>query len=76
MQIKDSEWQKIIARIEELEIKAAYQDDTITALNDSLVRQELELQKLWDANRILKKQLDEVGSGADGMPNDSPPPHY
>lgn len=65
---------KLIARIDELEMKVAYQDDTVSALNDSLVRQELELQKLWDANRLLKKQLDEVDSGANS--DEAPPPHY
>lgn len=65
---------RLISRIDELEMKIAYQDDTLSTLNDSLIRQELELKKLWDANRLLKKQLDEVDSGAQG--EDAPPPHY
>ena len=65
---------RLISRIDELEMKIAYQDDTLSTLNDSLIRQELELKKLWDANRLLKKQLDEVDSGAQG--EDVPPPHY
>lgn len=65
----------LVSRLDELEMKVAYQDDTISTLNDSLIRQELELRKLWDANRLLKKQLDEVGSGSINS-EEAQPPHY
>lgn len=65
------------ARLEELETRVAFQEETITVLNDQLARQELDLRRLWDANRLLAKQLKVVApSNIRREDEETPPPHY
>ena len=65
----------IEARIAELEMRQAFQDDTIQALNDVIVeqqriftRREAQLEALAQRQNDLHNQFEET-------PND-PPPHY
>lgn len=73
-----SELTKINERLDELQIKLAFQEDTIDQLNAVVTEQSLEIQKLWDANRLLKASLDEQKNiSGDGMDAANvPPPHY
>ena len=63
-------------RLIELETKMAFQEDLLQDLNDVVARQEQQLEKLWQANRMLKSQLDTVHSAAGETSNEAPPPHY
>jgi uncharacterized coiled-coil protein SlyX len=58
-----------------LQEKLAFCEDTLHSLNDVVARQELEIGRLWDANRLLKHQLNEVRAGDLGAA-EPPPPHY
>jgi len=63
------------SKINELEIKSSFQDDLLNTLNDIVSRQEIEIQKLWDANRLLKRSINEVKT--DNSNGDiEQPPHY
>ncbi len=61
-------------RLIELETKMAFQDDLLQGLNDVVAKQEQSIDKLWQANRMLKSQLESV-QGPAGE-SDAPPPHY
>lgn len=68
---------KLLARMDELETRLAFQDELINTLSDQLAQQELDIRKLWEAKQHLKKQLSEVSpSNIRREDEETPPPHY
>jgi len=66
----------VIARLDALEIRVAYQDQTIEDLNAALASQWQEIEKLRRDMALLEAELREAAQGAvDGGP-EPPPPHY
>ncbi len=64
-------------RLAELESRLAFQDDLVAALNDQVSRQEQELLRLWDANRVLRDRVQAAGqSNIRDLSEEVPPPHY
>ena len=64
------------ARINELESRLAFQDDTIQALSDELVAQQRLLERMQLQVAALAKRQEEA-AGQFGMSEDeAPPPHY
>lgn len=64
-------------RIDDLEAKMAFQDDTIHALNDMVGKQQLELDTLRRAVELLAaRQADLAASLPGEAADDEPPPHY
>ncbi len=68
-------------RIDELEIKLAFQDDTIEALNKVITDQDKRIQLLEESIRQVYKELKEKGDqDSAGIENFDParelPPHY
>lgn len=63
------------ARITELEMRLAFQDDAIQALSDELVAQRSGLDRLQRQLELLAKRQAELRDGLEPM-NDQPPPHY
>jgi SlyX protein len=67
---------EVIARLDALEIRVAYQDQTIEDLNAALASQWQEIEKLRRDIALLEAELAEAAQGAvDGGP-EPPPPHY
>lgn len=65
------------ARLDELETRLAFQDDLINTLSDQVARQEMDIRELWEAKRLLNKQLKEVSpSNIKREDEETPPPHY
>ena len=64
------------ARIQALEEKLAFQESALDELDKVVSVQTIEIQKLWDANRLLKQKLDAVGEGEGENVSEGPPPHY
>ena len=63
-------------RINDLQSRLAFQDDTIQVLNDALVAQQRHLERLQLQVVALIKRQDE-GNSQFGMAEDeAPPPHY
>jgi SlyX protein len=64
------------ARVMELETRLAFQDDTLQALNDELVQQQRQVERLQlQMAALLKRQEEMVGQF--GMSEqEAPPPHY
>ncbi|MCE5363165.1 SlyX family protein [Pseudomonas sp. GLN_6] len=63
-------------RINELESRLAFQDDTIQALNDELVVQQRLIERLQMQVAALAKRQDEVSSQFGLAESEAPPPHY
>ena len=65
------------ARLAELETRLAFQDDMINALSEQMAKQELDMRELWEAKRLLHKQLKELApSNVRREDEETPPPHY
>lgn len=72
-----SDSKQIYDKIDELEIKLAFQDDLLNSLNDIVTRQDKEILNLWSANRLLKQNMNEIKNDSIETNNEeAPPPHY
>lgn len=65
----------IDARMAELEMRQAFQDDTIQALNDVIIEQQHLLARLEAQLVALAQRQNDLHGQFDDTPND-PPPHY
>ena len=64
-------------RIEHLEIKVSYQDDTIQALSDIVARQDQEIERLKLEMKELKEKFQDMNiSAVKPQEEETPPPHY
>ena len=62
-------------RIDALEMRLTYQDETIETLNQTITAQWLEIDALTRQVAELNERLQEAESNAPGPANE-PPPHY
>lgn len=65
-------------RIIELEIKAAYQDDLLQALNQIVSQQQLQIDRLEATCKLLNERINSlsVEGSAGGENVEEIPPHY
>ena len=67
-------------QVTDLEIRIAYLEDNLDALDDVVTRQAREIDQLFKANQALLKKLqgidDTLASVAPGQGDEPPPPHY
>ncbi|NLY13226.1 MAG: hypothetical protein GXZ10_06370 [Gammaproteobacteria bacterium] len=63
------------ARIADLEMRQAFQDDTIQALNDVLIEQQRLISRLETQLALLAQRQNDLHNQFEETPND-PPPHY
>jgi len=63
-------------RIDDLESRLAFQDDTIQTLNDVLVAQQRAIERLQAQLESLARRHDDLQSRVGGEVGDAPPPHY
>jgi len=65
------------ARLDALEIRIAYQDQTIEDLNAAVVAQAEEIKRLRREMRLLEAEMREAMAASPGDPAaEPPPPHY
>lgn len=66
------------ARMDELETRLAFQDDTIEALNEAVTAQQLEMERLRRSLSLLARRQADLAASlpGDGTADDQPPPHY
>jgi SlyX protein len=65
------------SRLDELEMRLAFQDDLINTLSEQVAKQELELRELWAAKQLLHRQMKELSpSNIKREDEETPPPHY
>ena len=60
----------------ELETRLAFQDDALQSLNETVIRQQQEIQELKLELAELKERLQEIAETEDGRKEEAPPPHY
>lgn len=64
------------ARVNELESRLAFQDDTIQALNDVLIEQQRAVDRLQLQMAALLKRYEEMVGQYESDEEEAPPPHY
>ena len=63
----------------DVQTQLAFQEDTISALNEAITRQQQEIILLRRQLELLKERQEQQGANADGTPPptiDEKPPHY
>lgn len=69
--------QKLLSRIAELEMKVAFQEQTIEELNQALVDQQFALDKLQVQLRYFAEKFKGLAtSNVASQAEETPPPHY
>lgn len=69
--------EQLVARVDELETRLAFQDDTIQALNDALATQQFELDRLRRSLELVAKRQADLAAQIPGdAGEEAPPPHY
>ena len=63
------------ARMAELEMRQAFQDDTIQALNDVIVGQQRLITRMQTQLELLAQRQADLHNQFEETPNE-PPPHY
>jgi SlyX protein len=64
-------------RLVELEIKAAYQEDLLHALNKIVSQQQKQISRLEATCKMLHERINSLSAEANGSENnDGVPPHY
>nr|WP_281500851.1 SlyX family protein [Kordiimonas marina] len=67
--------QDLAARLDDLEVRFAFQEEAIESLSDIASRQWKEIDRLQKALGLLGDRVAELEEGEDGVPVDRPP-HY
>ena len=68
---------QLVAMVDELETRLAFQDDTIQALNDALAAQQFELDRLRRSLELVAKRQADLAAQIPGdAGEEAPPPHY
>lgn len=63
-------------RVMELESRLAFQDDTLSTLNDVIVEQQRVVDRLQLQMAALLKRYEEVMGQYEASEEEAPPPHY
>lgn len=73
----DTETQTLINRIDDLECKLAFQEQTIEDLNDALTQQQLLITKMQDQMKFVVGKVKNMdNSNLADASEETPPPHY
>ncbi len=63
-------------RIIELEIKIAYQEDLLQALNEIVGQQQQQIDRLESTCRMLNERIKSLSTEGGGENSEEAPPHY
>ncbi|WP_413285695.1 SlyX family protein [Vibrio sp. MA40-2] len=73
----DNTIEQLQQRIEDLEYKAAFQEQTIDELNEALSQQQLLINKMQDQMKyVVGKVKNMDSSNMADVSEETPPPHY
>ncbi|GLH80250.1 protein SlyX [Bradyrhizobium sp. SSBR45G] len=67
--------QELAERIDRLEMRLTFQDDTIETLNQTITAQWREIDALKRQIALMVERLEDAQGNAEG-PRNEPPPHY
>jgi SlyX protein len=59
-----------------IETRLAFQEDLLDALNKLITDQQKQIEQLWQANRLLKQQMEKMHFETNSADDNQPPPHY
>ena len=65
-----------IKRLEDIEVRFAFQAETVEDLSNTVAKQWNEIDILKKQIKILKTQIIDLKENKDQNPEDVPPPHY
>ena len=68
--------QDVEQRLTDLEIKASFSEDLLDQLNQVVVRQQQQIDRLIREIGQLKQQMPDAGTGVFSRSGDDLPPHY
>ena len=68
--------QDVEQRLTDLEIKASFSEDLLDQLNQVVVRQQQQIDRLMREIGQLKQQMPDAGTGVFSRSGDDLPPHY
>ncbi len=71
-----SDAKSLAQRIDDLETRIAYQDDTVETLNATITAQWKQIEALTRQIAMLTERLQSVESNAPSAPANETPPHY
>jgi SlyX protein len=71
-----SDGRDLSGRIDALESRVMYQDDTIETLNQTITAQWREIDALKRQIALVSERLEEARAAGPPGPVDEPPPHY
>ena len=63
-------------RLTALEVKTSFADDMLDQLNQTIFRQQQQIDQLLREVAALSEQASDAGGGAARSPDDEVPPHY
>jgi SlyX protein len=63
-------------RLDELEAKLAWAEDLIETLNETVIRQQRQMDSLQKQLRLLHQQILDSRTDAHSSPHEEMPPHY
>ena len=67
---------KVDQRLIDLEIKASFSEDMLDQLNQIIIRQQLQIDRLARELMQLRQQIPDAGANALTRATDDLPPHY
>lgn len=67
---------ELVERVNDLESRLAFQDDTIQSLNDVLVEQQRVVERLRLQMAALLRRQEEMSGQFESSEEEAPPPHY
>ena len=68
--------QDVEQRLTDLEIKASFSEDLLDQLNQVIIRQQQQIDKLMREIGQLKQHMPDAGTGVFSRSGDDLPPHY
>ena len=71
------ELDEIVNKIETLETRQAFQEDTVESLNKVIIQQQKDIDNLQMTIGVLQERIKQTAEAvSDGMTEEPPPPHY
>lgn len=67
---------EILNKLELVETRQAFQEDTIESLNKEIINQQTDLQNLELKIKILEERINEAATTAETQQEEPLPPHY
>lgn len=66
----------LMTRLDDLEVKFVFQQDTIDSLNDTVTKQWRTIEQLQRTIQRMEGRIAEMGEGQSEGASEPPPPHY